>query len=71
MKKETFFRTCDATGEGMNEGFCFGSGDAYFKYEGDALNYAKELGYDSLEEAYEDEAYYFTDWEEADAEFND
>ena len=61
---ESFARICSATGEEMNEGFCFGDGDKYFKNEIDALKYAIEIGYDSLEEAYDDEAYYFTDWEQ-------
>jgi hypothetical protein len=66
MTKEIFFRTCDATGEGMNEGFCFGDGETYFKYEADALAYAKKIGYEDLDEAYEDGAYYWTEWEEGD-----
>ena len=61
---ESFARICSATNEGMNEGFCFGDGDRYFKNEEDALKYAIEIGYESLEEAYDDEAYYFTDWEQ-------
>lgn len=61
-----YARTCDKTGEGMNEGFVFGDGEMYFKYEADALEYAISIGYESLEEAYEDEAYYWTEWEEMD-----
>lgn len=57
-------RKCDATDEGMNEGYCFGDGEMYFKYEQDALKYAKTIGYKSLQEAYDDEAYYHTAWED-------
>lgn len=61
-------RTCDATGEGMSEGYCFGDGEKYFKYEADATAYAKEIGYDSLQAAYDDDAYYYTAWEDGDAD---
>jgi hypothetical protein len=66
MKPTKFARVCSATGRGMNEGFCFGDGEAYFIEKSDALLYAIELGYESLEEAYDDEAYYYTEWEEID-----
>ncbi len=61
-----FARRCDATGEGMNEGFVFGDGEKYFKHKKDATKYAKEIGYKTLQEAYDDEAYYWTEWEELD-----
>jgi len=66
-----FARVCDATNEGMNEGYCFGDGEAYFKHEADALNYAKSIGYVTLDEAYNNEAYYYTEWEELDEEEED
>ncbi len=59
-----FFRKCDKTGEGMNEGFCFGDGEKYFKYKKDATEYAKKIGYKSLKKAFDDEAYYYTEWSE-------
>ena len=59
---EMFARKCDITGQGMNKGFCFGDGSFYCMNESDAITKAIELGYDSLEEAYEDEAYYYTEW---------
>ena len=61
---EKFARKCDATGEGMNEGFCFRDGERYFKYKKDAKKYAKEIGYSSLQEAYVSDAYYHTSWNE-------
>ena len=59
---EKFARKCDATNEGMNEGFCFGDGEKYFKYKKDAKKYAKKIGYSSLKEAYRSDAYYHTEW---------
>jgi hypothetical protein len=59
-------RKCDVTGKGMNQGFCFGDGEAYFINESDAKKYAKEIGYKSLKEAYKDGAYYWTEWDEDD-----
>jgi hypothetical protein len=60
---QKFCRKCDATGEGMNEGFCFGEGVKYFKYKKDATKYAKSLGFKGLSSAYKNDEYYFTDWE--------
>lgn len=60
---EKYARKCSKTGKGINEGFCFNDGEKYFKEEYDAILYAKELGYNSLDEAYEDEGYYWTDLE--------
>ena len=61
-------RKCDATGVGMFEGFCFDDGDKYFALEEDALTYAKSLGYTDLEEAYQDDRYYWTTWDMDDSE---
>ena len=61
-----FMRRCSKTLEGMNKGNIFGDGDRYFKYERDALEYAKSIGYKDLAEAYKDEAQYYTEWEELD-----
>jgi hypothetical protein len=57
-----FPRRCDVTGKGMWEGYCFGDGEMYIADKWNAETYAKSIGYDTLEEAYEDDAYYFTDW---------
>ena len=57
-------RKCDATGQGMNEGFVFGDGEKYFSVQSAAIEYAQELGYKDLDEAYDDEAYYWTEWED-------
>jgi len=58
-----YARKDSVTGKGMNEGFCFGDGDFYCESEEDAITQSKKLGYNTLNEAYEDEAYYFTNWE--------
>lgn len=63
---EKFARKCDVTGRGMNEGYCFGDGEMYVCDKESALLIAKEYGYDNLEDAYEDEVYYYTEWEELD-----
>jgi hypothetical protein len=61
-----YARQCSATLEGMNEGYCFGDGEYYAKHEADALKYAQSIGYKTLEEAYDDDAYYWTEWEDED-----
>ena len=63
-----FARKCSISGLGMNAGFCFFDGETYIKDEFEAIQYAKELGYDSLDEAYEDSIYYWTEWEIEDYE---
>jgi len=63
-KRILFARKCSATGEGMNSGWVANDCDYYFKYEEDALAHAKEMGYADLGEAYEDDAMYYTEWED-------
>lgn len=62
-------RICDATGNPMTEGFVFADGEAYFAEKSDAEAYAKSIGFDSLDDAYEAEAYYYTEWEEDDYQY--
>ena len=61
---EKFARRCDITGRGMNEGYCFHDGECYAIDKESALIIAKRYGYQSLEEAYKDGAYYWTVWED-------
>lgn len=61
---QRFARKCDMTGEGMDDGWVFGGGELYAKYESAALFFAKRLGYSSIDEAYNDDACYWTEWEE-------
>jgi hypothetical protein len=59
-----FARQCSITKQGMNSGWCFGDGEEYAKDEADALQIANEWGYKSLEQAYDDNACYWTEWED-------
>lgn len=59
-----YARQCTKTLEGMNEGWVVGDGEEYYKYEADILARCKEAGYDSLDEAYDDEFMYWTEWED-------
>jgi hypothetical protein len=59
---EKFARKCDVTGEGMNEGWVAYDGEMYFANEGDALKWCVERGYKDIDEAYEDDVIYWTDW---------
>jgi hypothetical protein len=63
---EKFARKCDVTGRGMNEGYVIGDGEMYIKDESDMLSHVIEQGYSSLDEAYDDEYYYYTEWEDED-----
>jgi hypothetical protein len=63
---EIHARKCSFTFEGMNEGWVFGGGEVYAKYEHDAIDYAKKIGYEGLQSAYDDDAVYWTEWEDED-----
>ena len=63
-----FARRCDVTGEGMNEGYVVGDGDFYIKYETDAEKWCKEAEYVSIEDAFDEEAIYWTEWDADDDE---
>ncbi len=58
-----YARRCDVSGEGMNEGYLIGEGLMYIKYDSDMVKHIEESGYDSLDEAYMDDYYYYTEWE--------
>jgi len=60
---EKFARIDSVTGEGINEGYCFNDGDFYCGSSLDALDKCEELGYLTMEEAYDDGIYYWTEWE--------
>lgn len=64
MKK--FARKCSISGAGMNEGWCFGDGEEYASTEGIAHLIAQSCGYESIQEAYDDGACYWTEWEDED-----
>ena len=68
--KENFARTCDVTGEGMNEGFLY-LDTMYFKYEKDLIAQLKKDNKDNegmsddfiLNDSYNAETHYYTEWE--------
>ena len=55
-------RYCSITLEPMFEGFCVCDGAMYIKLEKDATAHVIQAGYKDLDDAYEDEYIYFTDW---------
>ena len=59
-----YARKCTATKVGMNSGYVINDGEEYYSTEELALNRVKELGYESLEDAFEDGACYWTEWED-------
>ena len=63
---EKFARLCEVKKTGMNTGFVFYDGLFECEDESDALAYAQSEGYNSLQDAYYDLAYYYTEWEEVD-----
>jgi len=68
MKKETkYARKCDITGEGMNEGYCIQDGMMYIKGHHDMLQHiTDETDFETIEEAYDEEYYYYTEWKDED-----
>ncbi len=69
MERTTYARKCDITNQGMNEGWCFGDGEQYAATEEAAVKIALSLGYLSLQDAYDDDAVYWTEWEGDDHQF--
>lgn len=74
---EKYARIDSATGRGMNEGFCVNDGEAYFAEREDLIAYLRARNVDEynilsddfiLDEAYELEDYYYTEWEVEDEE---
>lgn len=63
---EKFARLCEVKKSGMNSGFVFYDGLFECEDEDDALAYAQAEGYDTLQDAYDDEIYYYTEWDEVD-----
>jgi hypothetical protein len=76
---QKFARKCDATGVGMNEGYCWMGGEEYYATE-EALitrinKYLEETGETPildgrtlLDWAHEEELYHFTEWGKDDME---
>ena len=54
-------RYCSITHQPMFDGWVT-TNYIYIKTEGDAIQYAKERGYANLQEAFDDDYMYYTDW---------
>lgn len=67
---ERAFRICSATGDAIDRGYNFGEGMRYFKEERDAMDYANIIGYDTLDEAEDDEAFVYEIWDDLRYEWN-
>lgn len=61
-KPEVYARKCDITGKGFNEGYCFGDGEEYAIDEASAIKIARNRGYETFEDAFDDGDYYYSDW---------
>jgi len=55
-------RICSVTGEEMTEGWVWDDGEAYFKYDKDALKKCKKNDYISLDHAFDDDRIYWTEF---------
>ncbi len=53
----------------MDAGYVFNDGEWYTESAQDALKYAISIGYESLDDAYEDESYYYTEWDVEDESY--
>lgn len=65
-----YARRCDITGKGMNEGWCFGDGEAYAATKPAAIAMAKQRGYGSLEKAHREGDVYWTQWDSLDPDYH-
>jgi hypothetical protein len=69
MGTTKFARKCSVTGEGMNEGWVINDGESYAQHEHHALNLVLEMGYKAIDEAYEDDVCYWTDWNDDESDW--
>lgn len=61
---ELYPKNCEATGKGIFSGFLIGDCSTLSDgQEERLLEHCKEEGYETLEDAYEDEFYYWTEWD--------
>lgn len=67
-ENEKFARKCSITSEGINKGYVIGDGDFYIKDDSAlAEKYILEnTKYKDIYDAYADEFYYWTEWEDED-----
>lgn len=64
-------RKCSKTGNPMSSGWFFEGSGLYASTEEIAFEFCKELGYSSIDEAYEEEGCYWTEWNESDIDLDD
>ena len=63
-KETKFIRKCDITGEEMKEGYCILDGEKYIKSHLNMLQHITDsTDYSTIDEAYEDDYYYYTEWD--------
>jgi hypothetical protein len=65
---KTWMRVCSITHEGMNAGWVTEDAGKYFKNIKDAVEWSIAAGYANYEDAYADDAIYWTDWADSDDE---
>lgn len=72
---EKFARKCSVTSKGINEGYCVNDGDLYFSEEAQLVKWLRDRDVDGtnelsdefiLNESYELEEYYYTEWDAED-----
>ena len=56
-------KVCSKTGELFLAGYVVGDGEMYIKHEHDLFIAVTEAGYETLDEAYDDEFYYWSEWD--------
>lgn len=56
-------RICSVTGEEMIEGWVVNDGELYFKYEKDAVAWCISNGYKDLQEGFDSDVIYWTEWD--------
>lgn len=56
-------RICSYTGQPMSTGWVTWNDD-YIKFEKDANQWCLDNGYESIGDAYDDDAIYYTEWED-------
>lgn len=57
-------RKCSVTNEIMTEGWCACDGEKYFRYKHHAIRWCLTNGYKSFDEAFDDEAIYWSTWDD-------
>lgn len=64
-------RRCSKTGLLMSNGWYFENTLQYASSEKIALEFCNALGYNTLQEAYDEGVCYYTEWEEGDVEYDE